>query len=129
MPCSTGASERLADAEVSLEVRMGCGVGACYACSISTRNGRRKVCADGPVFRFGDVLWEELSHVTVATREITVQTRGDGDVLNLTAQVTGFVAHTGLVSGLVVVAVVGSTAGITTIEYRARPGRGSSQGI
>ena len=58
--CSPRSRERLAAAEVSLEVRMGCGVGACYACSISTRNGRRKVCTDGPVFRFGDVNWEEV---------------------------------------------------------------------
>jgi len=55
--------------------------------------------------------------VTVVAHEITVQTRGDGDVLDLTAQVTGFVDSMGLVSGIVVVAVVGSTAGITTIEY------------
>ena len=58
--CSPLARERLADAEVSLEVRMGCGVGACYACAISTRLGRRKVCTDGPVFRFGDVCWDEV---------------------------------------------------------------------
>jgi dihydroorotate dehydrogenase electron transfer subunit len=58
--CSSRTRERLAAAEVSLEVRMGCGVGACYACSISTRTGRRKVCTDGPVFRFGDVHWEEV---------------------------------------------------------------------
>lgn len=53
--------ERLLDAEVSLEARMACGVGACYSCSIRTRVGRRKVCVDGPVFRWGDVLWSELA--------------------------------------------------------------------
>ena len=55
--------------------------------------------------------------MTVAVREIVLQTRGDGDVLDLTAQVTGFVGTAGVFSGMVVVAVVGSTAGITTIEY------------
>jgi secondary thiamine-phosphate synthase enzyme len=55
--------------------------------------------------------------VTAVSHEITVQTRGDGDVLDLTAQVTGFVDSTGVGSGIVVVAVVGSTAGVTTIEY------------
>jgi len=55
--------------------------------------------------------------VTAASREVSVQTRGDGDVLDLTAQVTGFVSQSGVASGIVVVAVVGSTAGITTIEY------------
>jgi dihydroorotate dehydrogenase electron transfer subunit len=58
--CSPAARERLMSAEVSLEVRMGCGVGACYGCSIATRSGRRKVCTDGPVFRFSDVVWQEL---------------------------------------------------------------------
>lgn len=57
---SKRTAQRLLDAEVSLELRMGCGVGACYACSIPTVRGRLKVCRDGPVFRFGDVLWEAL---------------------------------------------------------------------
>lgn len=60
MSCSPRMRELLASAQVSLEVRMGCGVGACYACSIPTIHGRRKVCTDGPVFRFGDVLWEGI---------------------------------------------------------------------
>lgn len=55
--------------------------------------------------------------MTASSHEITVQTRGDGDVLDLTAQVTCFVGTTGVASGIVIVAVVGSTAGITTIEY------------
>ncbi|MBN1153040.1 MAG: YjbQ family protein [Dehalococcoidia bacterium] len=55
--------------------------------------------------------------MTAASHELTVQTRGDGDVLNLTAQLNGFVSASGVGSGLVTVAVVGSTAGITTIEY------------
>jgi len=58
--CSSLARDRLAEAQVSLEVRMGCGVGACYSCSITTRSGRKKVCTDGPVFRFGDVFWNEV---------------------------------------------------------------------
>jgi len=51
---------KILDAEVSLEVRMACGVGACYGCSIETRSGRRKVCQDGPVFRMGDIIWDEV---------------------------------------------------------------------
>lgn len=43
--------------EVSLEERMGCGAGFCYCCSIQTRKGPRRVCADGPVFRKEDLLW------------------------------------------------------------------------
>ncbi len=46
--------------QVSLEVRMGCGLGFCYACTINTRNGLKQVCKDGPVFNMEDILWEEL---------------------------------------------------------------------
>jgi dihydroorotate dehydrogenase electron transfer subunit len=46
--------------QVSLELRMGCGLGFCYACTINTRNGLRQVCKDGPVFNMEDVIWEEL---------------------------------------------------------------------
>jgi secondary thiamine-phosphate synthase enzyme len=51
------------------------------------------------------------------TEDITLQTHGDGDVLDLTARVSGVVSRSGVKSGLVAIAVVGSTAGITTIEY------------
>jgi len=46
--------------QVSLEVRMGCGRGVCYGCTIKTKNGLRQVCQDGPVFELGEVLWGEL---------------------------------------------------------------------
>ncbi len=47
--------------QVSLEVRMGCGLGFCYACTIKTRQGLKQVCKDGPVFDTQDILWDELS--------------------------------------------------------------------
>jgi 2-polyprenylphenol hydroxylase and related flavodoxin oxidoreductases len=43
--------------EVSLEERMGCGAGFCYCCSIQTKNGPRRVCKDGPVFKKEDIVW------------------------------------------------------------------------
>ena len=43
--------------EASLEERMGCGAGFCYGCSIQTKNGPRRVCKDGPVFRKEDLIW------------------------------------------------------------------------
>lgn len=46
--------------QVSLEVRMGCGRGVCYGCTVKTRNGLKQVCQDGPVFNLADVLWDEL---------------------------------------------------------------------
>jgi dihydroorotate dehydrogenase electron transfer subunit len=46
--------------QISLEVRMGCGLGVCYACTVKTKNGLKQVCKDGPVFDLGDILWDEL---------------------------------------------------------------------
>ncbi len=47
-------------AQVSLEVRMGCGMGFCYACTIKTVQGLKQVCKDGPVFEMRDIMWDEL---------------------------------------------------------------------
>ncbi len=46
--------------QVSLEVRMGCGFGACYCCTINTRKGLKQVCRDGPVFELDDIIWQEV---------------------------------------------------------------------
>ena len=44
---------------VSLEERMGCGVGACLVCACDMADGSRKhVCKDGPVFRAEEVDWD-----------------------------------------------------------------------
>jgi dihydroorotate dehydrogenase electron transfer subunit len=51
---------KLRKCQVSLEVRMGCGFGACYCCTINTRKGLRQVCHDGPVFQLDDILWQEV---------------------------------------------------------------------
>jgi len=45
--------------QVSLEVRMGCGRGICYGCTLKTRRGLKQVCTDGPVFNMEDIVWEE----------------------------------------------------------------------
>ena len=47
--------------QVSLEVRMGCGRGVCYGCTIKQKNGLKQVCKDGPVFNLEDILWDELN--------------------------------------------------------------------
>jgi dihydroorotate dehydrogenase electron transfer subunit len=46
--------------QVSLEVRMGCGIGACFSCSIKTKNGMKQVCRDGPVFNLDEIILEEV---------------------------------------------------------------------
>ena len=41
---------------VSLEKRMGCGVGACLSCSCETRRGRRRSCKEVPIFKGSDLI-------------------------------------------------------------------------
>jgi dihydroorotate dehydrogenase electron transfer subunit len=53
-------SLKLKKCQVSLEVRMGCGFGACYCCAINTKKGLRHVCRDGPVFDLDDIIWQEV---------------------------------------------------------------------
>ncbi|MFH0764831.1 MAG: dihydroorotate dehydrogenase electron transfer subunit [Calditrichota bacterium] len=50
--------ERNLEAQVSLEVPMGCGVGACQSCAVARADGSGYwlVCQDGPVFNIRDVL-------------------------------------------------------------------------
>ena len=42
---------------LSLEARMGCGFGACMGCTIATKNGPKRVCKEGPVFRKEEIVW------------------------------------------------------------------------
>ena len=49
--------------QVSLEMRMGCGLGFCYGCTVKTKSGLKQVCKDGPVFDLKDVLWEEIKRI------------------------------------------------------------------
>ena len=43
--------------QLSLEERMGCGFGACMGCTIQTKDGPKRVCKEGPVFRKEELLW------------------------------------------------------------------------
>lgn len=45
------------DGEYSMEERMGCGFGVCLGCTIVTREGAKRVCADGPVFDRKVLVW------------------------------------------------------------------------
>ena len=46
-------------AEVSLEERMGCGIGACLSCTVKTINGNMRACKEGPVFPLKEVIFSE----------------------------------------------------------------------
>jgi NAD(P)H-flavin reductase len=43
---------------LSLERRMACGVGACLGCTVATKAGNRRCCADGPIFSSQEVIFD-----------------------------------------------------------------------
>lgn len=45
------------DVYVSLEARVGCGIGTCLGCRIETAKGPKRICAEGPLFPLEDLPW------------------------------------------------------------------------
>ena len=45
--------------QMSMEERMGCGVGICVGCSIETKNGVKRVCKEGPVFNVEELTFSD----------------------------------------------------------------------
>ena len=55
--------------------------------------------------------------MTVATEQVSIQSRGEGDILDITDRVAEAVAKSKVKDGIVTVFVTGSTGAVTTIEY------------
>lgn len=55
----------------------------------------------------------------VITRELNIRTAGHTDVHDITSLVQAQVSDSGLVAGIATVFCLGSTAGLTTIEYES----------
>ncbi|MCK4241039.1 MAG: dihydroorotate dehydrogenase electron transfer subunit [Candidatus Atribacteria bacterium] len=63
------ASSISINCQVSLEERMGCGIGACLGCVCKIKTKKKKnnkeeyyykrVCVDGPVFKASEVIWDD----------------------------------------------------------------------
>jgi len=53
----------------------------------------------------------------VFQREISFETGGEPDILDLTRKVENVVSESGITQGIVNISVIGSTAAITTMEY------------
>ncbi|MBI2937694.1 MAG: YjbQ family protein [Thaumarchaeota archaeon] len=53
----------------------------------------------------------------VVSEELHLDTEGEGDVVDITPDLSGLLDATGLKSGLLTVFVSGSTAAVTTIEF------------
>lgn len=57
--------------------------------------------------------------MAVITQGLRLETNGDTDLIDITAEVIQGVSESGLSSGTVTVFIPGSTAGVTTIEYES----------
>jgi secondary thiamine-phosphate synthase enzyme len=57
--------------------------------------------------------------MAVATKEITVSTKGFSEVYDLTSQIEEFIGKLPFEEGAITIFVPGSTAGITTIEFES----------
>ena len=55
--------------------------------------------------------------MTVVTKDITFQSKGNCDIIDITSQVAKNVEESGVNAGIVTLFISGSTAGVTTIEY------------
>jgi len=55
--------------------------------------------------------------LTVLTEHISVKTKGEVDIIDLTDKIEGAVENSGLSKGIVTIFVPGSTGALTTIEY------------
>ncbi len=55
--------------------------------------------------------------MAVVTKYLSLNTRGEGDILDITDAVSKAVVESGLKNGVVTVFVPGSTGALTTIEY------------
>ena len=55
----------------------------------------------------------------VVTKKISLHTKGQCDIIDITPQVEQQIAETGINNGTVTVFISGSTAGITTIEFES----------
>ena len=57
------------------------------------------------------------SDLTVVTKQLSLNTEGEGDIIDLTGMVSKAVSESGVENGVVTVFVPGATGALTTIEY------------
>ncbi|MBN1455964.1 MAG: YjbQ family protein [Methanomicrobia archaeon] len=55
--------------------------------------------------------------MSILTKELTFQTRGEVELVDLTEQINGALRETGIEAGIVTIFVPGATGAVTTIEY------------
>ena len=57
MPMLRAVHAAACGGQFSFEERMGCGFGACMGCTCKTITGTKRICKDGPVLMYNEILW------------------------------------------------------------------------
>lgn len=57
LPMLQAVYGKVQDGQFSFEARMGCGFGACMGCSTRTKDGYKRICKDGPVLSWKEIVW------------------------------------------------------------------------
>jgi secondary thiamine-phosphate synthase enzyme len=65
------------------------------------------------------LLYREAIQVNIITEKISLSTKGNPDLIDITVNVADILSSSGLKKGSLTVFVVGSTAAITTFEYES----------
>jgi secondary thiamine-phosphate synthase enzyme len=60
---------------------------------------------------------QEVYAIVVITKQGSIRTKGEGDILDITKRATEAVAESKLMNGIITIFVPGSTGALTTIEY------------
>ena len=56
-PMLKAVHARASAGQFSFEARMGCGFGVCMGCTCQTVTGYKRICKDGPVLEYEEILW------------------------------------------------------------------------
>jgi len=56
-PMLKAISKLKIDAQILLEEHLACGIGACLGCVVNTKEGYKRVCKEGPVFKASEIIW------------------------------------------------------------------------
>lgn len=56
-PMLRAVHSRVQDGQFSFEARMGCGFGVCMGCSKKTKYGYKRICKDGPILSWEEIVW------------------------------------------------------------------------
>ncbi len=57
--------------------------------------------------------------MTVATKHVSLETEGNGDVINISDAVQNCIAESGIGAGVVTIFTPSATSGLTTLEYES----------